>query len=170
MRKCIIMTAFLGYICSGHCQDIKIPPIPPQPIQQIQKNLENDVLVRMINELEITDEQMPEFISKFRGMANVIRKQREAKDKLIRDILPKIENEPLPKNLEEKIVEFDRVSQQTNETLMKIRDDIRKFLTPKQQIKLILMMDDIIERLLKQSFAPNQMQIQPLPVLPQFLR
>ncbi|MCX7704959.1 MAG: hypothetical protein N2115_01710 [bacterium] len=154
----------------GYCQEMKVPlqQMQPQQIQQIRRNFENDILVRMINDLEISDDQMPDFISRFREMSNVIRKQKEAKEKLMRELLPMLETENVAKNIEEKIAEFDKSSQQTNETVKKIRDDIRKILTPKQQIKLVVMMDDIIEQMLRQPMvAAPQVRPQPLqPLVP----
>lgn len=173
MQKGILIIGVAGFICLGYCQEMKVLPsqTQPQPIQQLQKKLENDTLVRMINEIEITDEQMPAFISKFREMANVIKKQKEAKEKLMMDTAPIIENDQAPKNIEEKIAEFDKTYQHTNETLLKIREDMRKFLNLKQQIKLILMMDEIIEQLLKQPVTPlPQLRHQSSPVQPQIPR
>ncbi|MCM8821730.1 MAG: hypothetical protein NC831_02810 [Candidatus Omnitrophica bacterium] len=109
-----------------------------------EKSLENELLVRLINEMEIKDSQMPEFISKFR----------QTKEEVIGGIFRQTEEEIAAKKVEEKIAYLDKLSLQLNDGIKKIRNDIMKSLSPGKQIKLALMMDDILLQLLKTPPVP----------------
>ena len=109
-----------------------------------EKNIENELLVRLINEMEIKDSQMPEFISKFR----------QTKEEVIGGIFRQTEEEIAAKKVEEKIAYLDKLSLQLNDGIKKIRNDIMKSLSPGKQIKFTLMMDDILLQLLKTPPVP----------------
>ncbi|MCM8825232.1 MAG: hypothetical protein NC937_03660, partial [Candidatus Omnitrophica bacterium] len=85
-----------------------------------EKNIENELLVRLINEMEIKDSQMPEFISKFR----------QTKEEVIGGIFRQTEEEIAAKKVEEKIAYLDKLSLQLNDGIKKIRNDIMKSLSP----------------------------------------
>ncbi len=145
MKRKILIFGIFGFLCFAYCQEIRIPPKVQH--QQFQRNIENDLLVRMINEIEITDDQMPEFISKFREISQLIKKHRETREKFDVEIRHMIEGQESIRNIDEKIIHLDKLYQQLNENIRKIRDDIRKSLNPKQQVKLVLMLYDMIEPL-----------------------
>ncbi|MCM8814577.1 MAG: hypothetical protein NC931_01125 [Candidatus Omnitrophica bacterium] len=109
-----------------------------------EKNIENELLVRLINEMEIKDSQMPEFISKFR----------QTKEEVIGGIFRQTEEDLTAKKVEEKISHLDKLSLQLNDGIKKIRNDIMKSLSPGKQIKFTLMMDDILLQLLKTPPVP----------------
>ncbi|MCM8765091.1 MAG: hypothetical protein NC830_07020 [Candidatus Omnitrophica bacterium] len=139
----VFLFAFVAY-----SQEIHIPQ------QKLQKNLENEVLVRLINDIEIKDNQMPEFISRFRQICELIQKYKQTKEEVIGGIPQQNEEEITTKKIGGKIEHLDKLSQQINDDIKKIRNEMMKFLSPKQQIKLALMMDDIMQQLLKMPPLP----------------
>ncbi|MCM8763985.1 MAG: hypothetical protein NC830_01265 [Candidatus Omnitrophica bacterium] len=143
MRRIVPVTLLIVFACSGYCQEIEVPMQRMQPQQQIQKNIENDTLVRMLNELEITDEQMPVFIKKFREMVDLIRQQKEHRDRIAEQLRKMISSRDSGEKLEEKIVEFEKFSDRAHDDFRKFCDDMKKILKPEQQVKFLLMADDI---------------------------
>ncbi|MGC8805330.1 MAG: hypothetical protein ACP5QD_05295, partial [Candidatus Ratteibacteria bacterium] len=96
MKKLIGILETLLIVCTGFAQELRMP----QQLQRMQKDRENDILVRMINELEIADEQMPQFISKFREMAEFIRQQRESREKIVTELRRMLETQTSLKNID----------------------------------------------------------------------
>ncbi len=136
--KIIIITVAIIFL-PLYCQEI--PPVW-QP-QDTMRYIENDALLRMINDIEITDSQMPEFISKFRQMAMILKGQRENRARLIEVLQESSFAEESAGRIISKIDEFERSQESIDVELKKIRNDMKKILKPDQQIKFLLMFDEI---------------------------
>ncbi len=179
MKMKVLVLIFAMIVCAVHSQEMRMPQM--QKMQSMMmKNMENDALLRMINELEITDEQMPQFISKFREMANLFRQQRENRDKIIEQLQKLISGQESDEKIGAKIAELERYSDRAYDDFKKFRNDMKTILKPEQQIKFFLMVDDIKNMLLSSpkmpamSFQMMQMPLQglqgqppgPIPPLP----
>ncbi|MGB9641951.1 MAG: hypothetical protein ACP5JO_01335 [Candidatus Ratteibacteria bacterium] len=156
MKKLIGILETLLIVCTGFAQELRMP----QQLQRMQKDRENDILVRMINELEIADEQMPQFISKFREMAEFIRQQRESREKIVTELRRMLETQTSLKNIDEKTAEIEKIYQTNFENLQKLKKDILKLLTPEQQIKLLMIFEDIAEALSNTARIPPAPMVQ----------
>jgi len=125
-------------VCVAYSQEMGIPGM-----QKMMKNMENNALIRMINELEITDEQMPGFISKFREMADLFRQQSENRNRIAEQLQEMVSGNNSNEKIQEKISEFEKYSDKMYEEFKKFRDDMKKVLTPQQQVKFLLIIDSI---------------------------
>ena len=125
-------------VCVAYSQEMGMPGM-----QKMMKNVENNALIRMINELEITDEQMPGFISKFREMANLFRQQNENRNRLAEQLQKMVSGNSSDEKIQEKISEFEKYSDKMYEEFKKFRDDMKKVLTPRQQVRFLLIVDSI---------------------------
>jgi len=159
MKYFIILPLFF-LVISLHAQQ-PFPGAPERPDIMMMKNMENEILVRMINELEITDEQLPVFISKFREMAQAIRQQKETQSRIAEEIRSLIDREASPSTtIEEKISEFEKTIDKNYENMKNFRQDLKKILTSRQQAKFVLFFGDI-----NNLFTPQMglFQIPPAP-------
>ncbi|HOK80648.1 MAG TPA: hypothetical protein PK303_09340 [bacterium] len=155
MKKLLVIFVTLLIVYQGYSQELRMP----QQLQRMQKDRENDILVRMINELEITDEQMPQFISQFREMAELVRKQRESREKIVAELRKMLDTQVSIKNIDEKTAELEKINQTNFENLQKLKKDMLKILIPEQQIKLLMIFEDIVEAL------SNTVRIPPAPMV-----
>lgn len=98
-------------------------------MQKMMKVIENEALLKMITELEITDEQMPKFISKFREMTDLLRQQKENREKIIDHLRRMISSQELNEKIEEKISDLEKYSDSMYDQFKKFRDDIKNMLS-----------------------------------------
>lgn len=155
MKTKVLSLIFLLFVCSLYCQEMPVP----QMQKMMTRGMENEALLRLINELEITDQQLPQFISKFREMADLFRHQRENRDKIIQQLERLISGKESDEKIENKISELENYCDRAYEDFKKFRNDMKVILNPQQQAKFILIIDDIRNMLMNFQAVPG-MQFQ----------
>lgn len=154
MKIKLLCLVIISGFCTLYCQEMRMPQMQHMQKKMI-RNMENDALLRMINELEITDEQMPSFILKFREMAEMFRQQKEDRDKIIDELRRMISKQEPKEKIESKITELEKYYDRMYEDFKKFRSDIKKILTPEQMMNFLLMVDDIKNMLVSSPGMPG---------------
>lgn len=153
----------------------------PEKREKSEKMFETMLVWRIVDELQLSEEQMAKFMVKFREDRDLMKEQRTKKKKMLDELKELVEKKAPAKDLNAKLDGLEKLQAESLDKLKKITADMRKILTPEQQAKFVLakekveqdMMKSLRERMEKrrqerpESFREQRRPLRPFPREPE---
>ena len=116
----------------------------PQDREKAMKMMETVIYWRMVDGLNLTEDQTARFTPKFREIRDCLKQQKEYRMKVTADLKDLLKKEKTPeKEIEAKINDLEKHQDEAIEKMQKLRADMRKILTPEQQAKFVIAQENV---------------------------
>ncbi|MCM8768682.1 MAG: hypothetical protein NC911_03235 [Candidatus Omnitrophica bacterium] len=135
--------------------------------EKAEKMFDSVVTRRLTEEMHLSEQQLASFLSKYQESRNIIRQQRERKKEILTQLESLLQDKNTPeRQIIAKLEEIDRLQEETQERMKRIREEMKIILTPEQRARFYL----IEERLAREMVHALKAKIGEQPAEGRFWR
>lgn len=119
--------------------------------EKASKMLETVTLWKIVDGLKLSEEQLTKFLPRYRESKDLKKEYQEKRRKIVEELKELLqEKEVSAKKIESKLAQLEKAEDEFREKNKAIQKEIKKFLTPEQQAKFILLQRQIGREMMQQ--------------------
>lgn len=146
-KKVVVLGFLITFASIGF--SLSAQPGEPGTRPKSEKMFETMLVWRLVDELQLSEEQMPKFLAKFQEERKLGREQGEKRKQILAELGELVAKDAPAKDLTAKLAALEKSETEFQDKLKKITTEIKSILTPQQQAKYVLTREKVGQDLMR---------------------
>ncbi len=117
---------------------------------------------RLVEEMNLSEQQLASFLTKFKESREIMRAQRQRKKEILQQLAELLKEKNVSsRQIEARLEEIDRLQEETHQRLKQVREEIKNILTPEQRARFLLTEERLSQEMVR--VLRNKMEGRPEP-------